>query len=334
MSKPVIPLLFYPTSVLVLDDNEGFLNSFSLRLPDNIPYCLVAQPSEALKLLQNSEEQKILEPEDIISHFYDSPSSKEPKSTLEVDYGKFSISLTNPKRFNKFSCAIVDYTMPEMNGLDLLKQIYDTSIEKIMLTGTVDEKQALEALNQDIVSICYWKESTNVYSILSDRLQELQRIYFLNLSAKFSGLIEHYDEIFCNKAFASHFKEFCQKNSVIEHYVKDADGSLLLVTNDGNAYEMNFFATEELNELALMAKEAGLSEKLLAEIETRAGVPISLRDWLQLTLKEVPKKIEKLHPLPGIENLYYCYHSLGNLSEHTAEFVSFDYFMGNLWPNY
>lgn len=334
MVKAHIPLIYYPTSVLIVDDDESFLNAFSLRLPEDIPYYTCSQPSKALALIQDDEGHPVLKPEAIISSHLESADHRDSASTLQVNYGQFAAALTNPKRFNQFSCVIVDHTMPEMNGIQFLQHIRDASIQKMMLTGTADEKMALEAHNEGMVNQFYLKNSTGVFNQLIEKLQEAQRHYFIQLSEKFVGLVNNYEAIFCNINLKTIFNQLCAENAIVEHYVKDHEGSLLLVSGKGEAFEMNFFTADEINELTLMAKDSGLESGLLAQLESRLAMPVGIRDWLHLTQKNAPRQATPLYKVPGAGALYYTWQSLGNLANKNREFVSFDYYLGNLWPNY
>ena len=334
MSKPLIPLIYHPSSVLILDDSESFINSLSLRLPDNIPYCLFTQPSKALQTLKANQDTVNFEPEKVVSESFDHFDHREDRATLQVDYGKFSVSLTNPKRFNLFSCLIVDYTMPEMNGLEFLAQIKDWPIEKIMLTGTADEKMALEAHNQDLVNLFYMKTSSQVVNDIIDKLAELQHRHFIRLSEKFVSLVNHYEAIFCNQEFYKEFNKLAASHSIVEHYVLNREGSLLLVSNNGEAFEMEFFTADDLDELSLMAKDSGLDESFISQLEGRMSIPVGIRHWLHLPKSDKPSETNKLNKVSGADSLYYSLQPLGNLINHNKAFVSFDYFIGNLWPSY
>ncbi len=334
MTKPLIPLIYHPSSVLILDDSESFINSLSLRLPNNVPYCLSTQPSQALQILKANQEIVTFEPNKIVSESFEHFDYREDKATLHVDYGKFSVSLTNSKRFNLFSCLIVDYTMPEMNGLEFLAKIKEWPIEKIMLTGTVDEKMALEAHNQDLVNLFYMKDSSQVINEIIDALAALQHRYFIRLSEKFVSLVSHYEAVFCNQEFYKTFKKLTSHHAIVEHYVLNREGSLLLVSNKGEAFKMEFFAAEDLDELALMAKDSGLDDAVVSDLHARLSIPVGIRHWLHFPQSDKPTKTNTLNNVSGADSLYYSWESLGNLIHHNKVFVSFDYFIGNLWPSY
>ena len=53
----------------------------------------------------------------------------------------------NSERFAQISVVITDYAMPEMDGVDFLRQIKHSEIKRILLTGVADEKIAVKAFN-------------------------------------------------------------------------------------------------------------------------------------------------------------------------------------------
>ena len=63
----------------------------------------------------------------------------------------------NNKYKKQISTVISDYSMPELNGVELLNQINNKDIYKILYTGVADEKEGIKALNKDNIDVYYHK---------------------------------------------------------------------------------------------------------------------------------------------------------------------------------
>ncbi len=64
-------------------------------------------------------------------------------SVLELDSGKAGLDYCHHQ---KPDCMLLDYSLPDLNGLDFLSQLENTSFPILMLTGHGDEKIAVEAM--------------------------------------------------------------------------------------------------------------------------------------------------------------------------------------------
>lgn len=81
----------------------------------------------ALEYLNNAHRQV-----DILTRCYASyktgPTASD--SLTHVDISRIHEEILNPRRFNTVSTLIVDYSMPEMNGLELLASLKNPFVKK------------------------------------------------------------------------------------------------------------------------------------------------------------------------------------------------------------
>ena len=66
---------------------------------------------------------------------------------LEFETGEAGLKYCSRQ---KPDCMLLDYSLPDLNGLDFLSQLENTSFPILMLTGQGDEKIAVEAMKMGV----------------------------------------------------------------------------------------------------------------------------------------------------------------------------------------
>lgn len=219
----------YPTSILMVDDSDAFLCNFSLRLLNDFCCITETNPVAAIRTLLASY-QPFFE--------VDALSNSRPGRLLSnVNDPDFSVleKISNaPEKSETISVVIVDYSMPEMNGLEFCEQISDLPVKKIMLTGEADLETAIEAFNVGLIDKFFLKNDVNVHNKIRVAAAELQREYFESLSLKIIDKVSpKILGILQDQRYADLHESVLEKNCPEEYYLASASGSFLLVRKDG-----------------------------------------------------------------------------------------------------
>jgi len=122
MTTQGIPTCYHPTTVLFVDDNKDFLLNFSLHFDDDLPYKIFVSPKEALNF---ANQQPLKHPlhERCFSEYPDAiGGSPNTSYTMHLDIASIHKEIYNPNRFKHITVCVVDYAMPEMNGIEFCKQ--------------------------------------------------------------------------------------------------------------------------------------------------------------------------------------------------------------------
>lgn len=227
------PLFSHPTTVILFDDDMSYLRNLSLTLPEqNFTYKLCQSAEETLSIINKA-------PIDFESGDFIRENEMEHTNSSAFEYDIPSVHnlSQNDQRFEKISTLIVDYDMPEMNGVEFLKKIQNKNIRKILLTGQASEEIAINAFNQGVIHRYIKKNS--IEKQLNEAIIESQKDYFKSLSEYFlNTLIEKFgaDSALKDPVFEAYFNGICESYNIIETYLLDPIGSYLMLDDKGRAF--------------------------------------------------------------------------------------------------
>lgn len=235
MSKQAIPSFFFPTTVLMIDDNVEFLKSVAIGLPaEAATYNFYSDPRMALKLINEKYHGNAVA--DGLVNLIDEEEFEH--RTLDVNVRDLYKIMYNRSRFQQISTVVVDYHMPGMDGIEFCKSIKNPNIQKILLTSIVDENKAIEVLNEGLIHTFIRKQSPNVMQLLSQALSQAQKRYFINLSQIVQQVISCSAEesALADPAFIELFYKICHEFGAIEYYLSEFLGSFVFLDADGKHY--------------------------------------------------------------------------------------------------
>ena len=129
---------YFPTQVILLDDDPDFLEGVSLMLNKCLSFKLFQSAQQALDYVNNAHRHVKIQ-ERCYSNYKTGPLESDSLSHIDID--KLHLEVLNGSRFQTASTVIVDYSMPEMNGLEFLLQLKNPFIKKVLLTGQADFQQ-------------------------------------------------------------------------------------------------------------------------------------------------------------------------------------------------
>ncbi len=115
---------YFPTQVILLDDDPDFLEGVSLMLNKFLSFKIFQSAQQALEYVNNAHKHVHIQ-ERCYSNYKTGPL--ESDSLTHIDIDKLHLEALNGSRFQTASTVIVDYSMPEMNGLEFLLQLKNPS---------------------------------------------------------------------------------------------------------------------------------------------------------------------------------------------------------------
>jgi CheY-like chemotaxis protein len=243
----------YPTTTLILDDNQSFLESVDMALSTKDRRLhFTTKPYEAIESITKSSNN---------AHFNFLRDNGD--GDLELDYSKIQDIAKDPFRAHEISVLIVDYHMPEINGIDFCKRIKDSICQKILFTAHSNQDIAVNAVNNGLIQQYIQKHDPNVDKLLIEAIEYAEIQYATN---KFNSVItstKNSNGLFINPNLQAALLDFIQTEEIVEHYLLDQNGSLLCIDRTGQISKILVKHREDIR-IPLTWREAEYLPKALA----------------------------------------------------------------------
>ncbi|MEK6749884.1 MAG: response regulator [Pseudomonadota bacterium] len=209
--------IYLPTKVAIVDDDLDYLAHLGLLLDDHLTYDIFTSPSVALREITRRESGKNA----LASNCYNSLAQVEAAKGMgwAVDLRRIHGIVHDAQRFNHFTVLIVDYAMPEMDGLEVCRQLKGTHIKKILLTGKADSSIAVEAFNQGLIDQYIRKEDVNITVLLNQVVQRLIDNYFSQACLVPNPALASEAPYLFDPMFVDWFAQLRNQNSIVEYYL-------------------------------------------------------------------------------------------------------------------
>jgi len=319
-----------------IDDNKSFLDNVLLELDANISALSFTEPAAAIEYLQGH----MLAPfsEKYLRSLRNHKDSDEfDFNNVEhgyVDVDVFSIhkEIYDPNRFTKTIVVVVDYTMPEMNGLELCKILKDFPFKFILITGDATTEKAVEAFNEGLIHQFIQKSSSdfiNKLQTIIGYLQEQQfkdfsNVIIKNLSAGlFLGLSD--------PLLVKFIKDFFKQNNIVEYYLLNESGCFLMANLNGDLSYLVIKNEGEMAEYANAAKDNYGKEKVIQELQSREKVLFicTEEEHLSVTVDNWEKYLYPATKIIGKNGTYYYSHAqkIEDNCAFTNEIISYKKFL-------
>lgn len=264
---------YFPTQVIMVDDDADFLEGISLMLDKDCSYRLFQSASEALDCVNQSHQQATLL-QRCYSNYKTGPLDSD--SLSHVDIGKLHEEIYNPARFQTSSTVVVDYSMPEMNGLEFLMSLKNPFIRKILLTGKADMELAIKAFNKQMIDQYIDKHDPRLKQTLNSAITSFRDQYFRSSYKLLTDPIiaSNHDAFLTDTAFQEFFRDICKNNGTVEYYMIDfPHAGYLMVDALGKRRCMIVYTEQALAEHVEWLEQIQAPEALVSEARRGECLP-------------------------------------------------------------
>lgn len=278
--RPHILPYYFPTTVVLIDDNQRFLENFSLQLDESLAVRCFTSATIALEHI-NAEATKVHLDQRCLSQA--GINNQAEQSVVRLDLTMLENEISNRDRFSDIAVVIVDYDMPEMSGLELCEKIRSPRIKKILLTGVADEKIAVQAFNDGVIDRFLMKNDQDINRKIHHAISQCQRKYFSEISAVIENMLrlKAPDFIYAD-AFIDYFFSLQLHYSFVEYYYVEDPRGFLLVSDDGTLRRLLVFSHRELEQALFRLKRLGAPEAIIRAVASGKSLP-----WLWSTPDEM-----------------------------------------------
>lgn len=268
----VLPYWF-PTTAVLVDDDPNFLANFSLQLDDSLAYRAFKSARAAISFLDEAQRQPPLY-QRYCSLYRDGVGRTPGDRFLRFDLSLLEREVQNPRRFGEVSVVLVDYDMPEMDGVEFCKRIDNPLIKKVLFTGAADEKIAVLAFNAGLIDRFIRKSQYRVGDLINRTIHELQYQYLRQTSQLLARAVDDEPAAYlADPAFAQFFAELRRREKFVEYYLASGTGGFVCVTAGGRIARLLVLTDSDIQAHLDVAADQGAPAELIALLERREAVP-------------------------------------------------------------
>jgi CheY-like chemotaxis protein len=301
--KSKIPLCFYPTQIVFVDDNSDFLATLSMAFSKQFNLKLFDNTDLALKYINDHQRENYL---------IENNEKPKPQGESEV-WVKQVLTRQNLKRFDELragevSVLIVDYSMPSMNGIQFCEKIKNSAIKKILLTGYATSTDAVNAFNNNTIHYYLKKNDEHMLQQLEATIHQLQHAYFNELSSSIKAeAIDSGTPFFADPQLARYFQTSCESLGVSEYYYLTNPSRFALRTHNQDKFLCVIYTEDDLAEHLQVLQEENAPENLCSALESREFVPYfqSADGFYEPSISNAMSNIYPAKHVQGKVN-YYC----------------------------
>lgn len=301
-----LPLVSYPTCVVLVDDDKLLLEAMSDFLENNYTTISFFEPKQAVDFFQASSfrtsslkfirECADSDKYDVLGHL-----------PLDLDFSMLNKMHNCLERTTEVSVMVIDYNMPGLNGFELCRQLKSLPIKKILLTGEAGDQLATAAFNEGIIDCFIRKDSQFFLQEMLHYLNALTQQYLVDKTSKLLSYLEiNYPLPVSDPVFARFFKEWCIDHDIQEHYIIDQNANFLLIDKKGKKYFYIIHTERTLNNFTSLYQDFEVSN-LIADVKSRKIIPYfgENKEGWQLEYSEWPKYFYKSNCFQGREKYYW-----------------------------
>ncbi|MFA5960074.1 MAG: response regulator [Tatlockia sp.] len=288
---------YFNTNIILIDDNDSFLNTLDYRLSEKFAITTYNEPQVALDyLLSESNTNSMFNTMDFV---VESHNEEDDSTSFAINFAKFIDFNNIINKKNLTSVLIIDYSMPKMNGVDFCEKINHLPIMKIMLTGHADFKIAVDAFNRGVIDKFLVKDTPDMLDEIVASIEEMQEQYFIKHSSILRSFLPHSClEILRSAEYEYHLEKLIEEYSIVEYYLLDNEGTYALTSCDGTKYYFKAIPDLKINELLELAIDLGAYSHIINKLKHKTHFPVFLsesdyklpvNDWEQIMRKTQKK---------------------------------------------
>ena len=305
-----LPVYYYPTTTVFVDDSKAFLINFSLQLQSDLAFKLLHTSKEALHYIGIAHNSSYVS-ERSVDTSQESSGNPITNHTITLNLSSIQQEIYNSKRFSEVAVVIVDYNMPVIDGLEFCRELANNPIKKILLTGKGDEKVAVTAFNEGIIDSYIQKNETQVIEHVNGKVLNLQTKYFQAITEKMSSIITRESPSFISDPlFCQFFHDLCKANNIVEYYLLELTGSFLMLDADANPSILVVKRYEDLNVHYEFAKDNEAPKSILQIIRNGEKIPFTWQAddyFASLKAEDWEKQLFPASEMEGRETYYYSF---------------------------
>ncbi len=225
MNNFIRPPVFYPASVVFVDDSDSYLDALRRFFPDISTNLFFTRPQTALAFIRKHARENSLEFAPASACLSETGLERFVETSAERDI------LARDSRFAEVAAVVVDYDMPGLSGVEFLSSISNLRCAKVLLTGVADETVAVKAFNAGIVDLYLRKTDADSANRLVHFLKDAKSRHCSE--AGWLGLGEN-GMTYCDPRTRKVIDAVVAAEGIVEYYWRPEQNAILMFDRAGN----------------------------------------------------------------------------------------------------
>ena len=268
-----LPIYHHPSLTVLIDDSESFLKSLSFQLDPVLASKAFYDTRSAIDWLDGHSQRGNARNSALHASFDTYPNSHD-ECNVAFDIEQIHRISFERQRFMTPSVLVVDYSMPQMNGVQLCEALRHLPCKKILFTGEADEKVAVEAFNRGLIDRYIKKSDDDALDKLETEIVALQKEYFAARSDPLRDMLTLHNYSFVDDpAFALLVKSLIGEHRIVEHYLYSSPAGILMYNADGEAQLLVVETEASMNSHYEVACDNDAPDSLLSALRECCIVP-------------------------------------------------------------
>jgi CheY-like chemotaxis protein len=264
-------LMSWPARVACIDDSPGFLHSISSRITSigpNYTCDLFDEGRTAIDvLLETIPENTGGRTPDV---FRDSDLAQ---GNFDVKLDELYLISHSIDRFMTPAVILVDYSMPDMDGLAVCAALRERAAQLVLFTGQADESVGLAAFNDGLIDY-FLPKGPDAGKMLPRVLEKSMRRYFQGQCKFAADLIRmNPGSILNDSSLEILIERVKAQHNFTEHYYVSNPEGFLLVRPDGVASRLIIETDQSMRAHEEAAVDNGAPNSLIDSLRGRRQVP-------------------------------------------------------------
>jgi CheY-like chemotaxis protein len=265
-----LPVYSHPTLTVLVDDSDSFLKSLSFQLDPMLASKTFHDTTAALQWLRQGTQSGSVP----LHVNFDMQNLPADQCNVALDLECIYRIGEQRQRFATPSVLVVDYSMPQMNGLEFCEAVAHLPCKKILFTGAADEKIAVGAFNRGLIDRYIKKSDDHALDILELEIAALQRAYFDAQSETLRELVLLHNYHFLgDPALAQLVRQLSDSKGFVEHYIFPAPTGILFLDKHGKASLMVIETEQGMYAQYEIARDSDAPPSLLDALLERRVLP-------------------------------------------------------------
>jgi CheY-like chemotaxis protein len=226
-----LPIFYSKPNIICIDDDITVTNVLYDLLNKFYTVVKFNDPNDLLNYVINYK--SFFDNNKFLRSFTESEYADRPNASLvEFDISKLVYSMDHIDLQKEIGVILIDYLMPDLDGISLCKKLKNYPFKKILFTGSEEYKIGITAIRDGLID--GYIDKTETADNLLSKIFETSFNYYNQNTLSLKQNIEAENILpLSDKLFVNYFMKLFNEYDVVQFCLYDKNGSILMVHSNG-----------------------------------------------------------------------------------------------------